>query len=182
MKISIPIPSHAQLHGGGFEAGILHPVLGLDHLLAMVAVGIIATRLGGKYVYLVPLAFVSVMFVGALFGFNHISFVYDEIGIAFSVIVLGLMIAFNQSLPIILVMISVSIFAFFHGHAHGVELPRVSLKEMYALGFIIATTGLHVTGIILTLVITKIPYANKIFALIGGLMVIYGTYLIIGYG
>ena len=170
-----------QLHGGGFEAGILHPVLGIDHLLAMVAVGIIATRLGGKLIYLVPLAFVSVMFVGALLGFNKVSFVYDEVGIAFSVIILGLMIIFNKSLAVVLVMVSVGIFAFFHGHAHGVELPRVDFKEAYTLGFIIATIGLHVVGIVLTMLITKLPHANKIFAFVGGLMFVYGTYLMISY-
>lgn len=170
-----------QLHGGGFEAGILHPVLGLDHLLAMVAVGIIATRLGSKLIYLVPLAFVSVMFVGALLGFNRVSFMYDEVGIAFSVIFLGLMIVLNRSIPLVLVMLSVAIFAFFHGHAHGVELPRVGSKEAYTLGFIIATVGLHVLGILLTMLITKMPHANKIFALLGVLMFFYGGYLMFTY-
>lgn len=170
-----------QLHGGGFEAGILHPVLGIDHLLAMVAVGIIATRLGGRYVYMIPLLFVSVMCIGALLGFNNFSFMYDEIGIALSVIILGIMIFLNKATPLYFVMISVSIFAFFHGHAHGVEIPRVSSKEAYSLGFIIATVGLHVLGILLTFLINKTPYAHRIFILLGSLMFIFGSYLLIGY-
>lgn len=181
MKISIPILSHMQTHGGGFEAGILHPVLGVDHLLAMIAVGIIATLLGGRQVYLVPLVFVSVMFIGAIFGFNHLVFNYDELGIVFSVIILGLMILLNRSIPLYMVIISVSFFAFFHGHAHGMEIPKVSSKEAYTLGFIIATIGLHLFGILLTLLISKTQYKKKLFFLIGSLMFVYGIYLLVGF-
>lgn len=181
MKISIPVPSHAQLHGGGFEAGILHPVLGFDHLLAMVAVGIIATKIGGKSVYTVPLIFVSVMFLGALFGFNHVSFTYDEIGIAFSVIILGMMIIFSKELPTYAIMLCVAFFAFFHGHAHGVELPNVSSKLSYSVGFVLATVGLHISGIVLTWLIFKSHKETILFFTISLYMICYGSYLFLGY-
>jgi urease accessory protein len=179
MKISIPIPSHMQSHGGGFEAGLFHPVLGLDHLLAMVAVGIIATRLGSRQVHFIPLLFVSVMFIGSLLGFNKIQFMYDEIGITLSVIILGGMIFLNKSISLYIVILSVSIFAFFHGHAHGVEIPKVSSKESYTLGFVLATTGLHIFGIFLTTIINKTPYARMLFYLIGSSMFLFGVYLLV---
>ena len=114
MEIRIPIPSHMQLHRGGFEAGFLHPVLGFDHLLAMVAVGIISTMIGGRAIYLVPLTFVVVMTIGSTFGFYGIEFIYDEVGIALSVIVLGLFISFSKKTSMVIAILFVSFFSFFH--------------------------------------------------------------------
>lgn len=178
MKISIPIPSHAQLHGGGFEAGFLHPVLGFDHLLAMVAVGIIATQIGGRANYLVPFSFVFVMFLGALFGFEGVS-LYDEQGIAFSVFFLGLIIALNKKIPLLIAMVFVGFFAFFHGHAHGVELPRVGSKRDYILGFVFATIVLHLLGVFFGYMSKKIKYGSTFLSHIGSAMAGIGLYILI---
>lgn len=171
MKISIPIPSHAQLHGGGFEAGFLHPVLGFDHLLAMVAVGIIATQIGGKQVYILPTLFVCIMFIGALFGFENINFLNDETAIQISLLALGLVIAFEKKFPFVLTVIFIAFFAFFHGHAHGLELPKISNAFKYAGGFILATALLHISGIILTYLLSKLAYGKKILTSIGILII-----------
>ena len=110
-------------HAIGFMHGFLHPLSGLDHMLAMVAVGLFAARLGGKAFWAVPLAFVAMMVVGGAMGMNGFGLPYVEFGIAASVIVLGAAVALDFSLPISAAMGLVGFFALFHGHAHGSEMP-----------------------------------------------------------
>jgi len=178
MNISIPVLSHAQLHGGGFEAGFFHPVLGFDHLLAMVAVGIVSTLLGGRAIYIVPLSFVVVMFIGSVFGFSNITFFNDELGIAISVILLGLAIAMDRKIPLVVAMVFVSFFAFFHGHAHGLEIPSMSSVYKYASGFIVATIGLHVSGVIIGLVGEKFKHGRHVLRHIGSAIMGIGIYIL----
>ena len=178
MTITIPMPSHAQLHGGGFDAGFWHPVLGFDHLLAMVAVGIISTLIGGRAIYLVPMAFVSVMFIGSLFGYYHLTFVYDEIGIAISVILLGFFIAYGKRTSLVLGMVFVAFFAFFHGHAHGVEIPNVSSVPMYMSGFVLATILLHITGVGIGIGGEKIKHGKILVSHLGSAITGIGVYIL----
>ncbi len=179
MKISIPIPSHAQLHGGGFEAGLFHPVLGLDHLLAMVAVGIVATIIGGRGVYIIPLSFVVMMFVGSLFGINNITFVNDEYGIAFSVYILGLFIMISKSYPLIWGMLLVGVFGFFHGHAHGLEIPKISSATYYILGFLLSTVLLHLLGVLIGILSKKVEQGTKYITYLGTFIMLIGTFILI---
>jgi len=178
MKITIPIPTHAQLHGGGFEAGFFHPVLGFDHLLAMVAVGIISTLIGGWAIYLVPLAFVSVMFMGSVFGYYHLAFIYDEMGISISLILLGLFIAYGKKTSLLWAMLFVAFFAFFHGHAHGVEIPKVSSVPLYMSGFVLATTLLHVAGVGIGLISKKLQNGKVIISHLGSAIMGIGFYIL----
>ena len=133
--------------GAGLAAGLAHPFLGLDHLLAMIAVGIWAGQLGGRPVWLVPLTFASVMSAAAALGSFGITLPMVEPAIACSVLVLGLLIAGSVRLPAIASVGIVGLFAVFHGYAHGLELPQAASPILYGIGFVLATSLLHGLGI-----------------------------------
>ena len=127
--------------------GLAHPLGGLDHVLAMVAIGLYAAMLGGRALWFVPSAFLGAMALGGALGMMGYGLPYTEIGIAVSVIVLGLAIAFRISLPTIAAMALAGVFAIFHGHAHGAEMPQSIAGYEYAAGFLLATALLHGIGI-----------------------------------
>src|SRR5262245_44722418 len=121
-------PTAALAHVGvgstsGFMHGFMHPLGGLDHQLAMILIGIFAYQLGGRALWLVPLTFVSVMAFGGFLGIAGIPVTFVEFGIALSVIVLGAIVAFGVKAPLAVAMGGVGLFAIFHGHAHGSEMP-----------------------------------------------------------
>jgi len=180
MQISIPIPTHLQLHGGGFEAGFFHPVLGFDHLLAMVAVGVISTLIGGRAIYLVPLTFVVVMMIGSIFGLYSSWVLYDEFAIALSVILLGLLIASGYKTSLIWSSMLVAFFAFFHGHAHGVEIPNASSVLWYITGFMIATILLHILGVSIGILSQQSKRGMTFLTHIGSGMASIGIYILYG--
>ncbi len=146
------LPQLAFAHTGagavhGFSHGFAHPLGGLDHLLAMVTVGIFAWQLGGRAVWAVPATFVGLMAVGGALGVSGIDVPFVELGIALSVIVLGGVVAFGLKAPLAAAMAMVGFFAIFHGHAHGAEMPADASGLAYGLGFMVATAGLHLAGI-----------------------------------
>jgi urease accessory protein len=145
-------PFLAQAHivpgeANGFTSGLNHPLHGLDHILAMVAVGLWAAQLGGRSLWLVPATFVSLMTVGGALGMLGVHVPMVEAGILVSVLALGVLIAAKARLPLILSMAVVGLFAVFHGHAHGTEIPLAASGLSYALGFVFATATLHACGI-----------------------------------
>ncbi|MCZ8042578.1 MAG: HupE/UreJ family protein [Beijerinckiaceae bacterium] len=131
----------------GFGAGLLHPLFGVDHVLAMVAVGLWAGLTGGRARLAYPLAFVGMMVLSGLWGMSGAALPGVEIGIAVSVVVLGLAIALRATPPLAAGAAACAIFAIFHGHAHGAELPQGSSGLGYALGFVLATAALHGAGL-----------------------------------
>ena len=131
----------------GFVHGFMHPVGGLDHVLAMVAVGLFAAHLGGRALWAVPAAFVTLMAVGGALGMNGVSVPYVETGIGLSVVVLGAILATGVAPPVSLAMGLVGFFAIFHGHAHGAEMPEDASGLAYGVGFMFATALLHVAGL-----------------------------------
>ncbi len=133
----------------GFGAGLLHPLFGVDHLLAMVAVGLWAGLTGGRARLAYPLAFVGMMVLSGLWGMSGAALPGVEIGIAVSVVVLGLAIALRATPPLAAGAAACAIFAIFHGHAHGAELPQGASGLGYALGFVLATAALHGAGLAL---------------------------------
>lgn len=137
----------ADGHSHGFMAGFLHPVGGLDHVLAMVLVGLLAWQLGQRALWLVPAAFVAVMAVGGVLGMAGIALPALEAGIALSVVVLGAMVAFGVRAPVAVAMGLVGLFALFHGQAHGAEMPAAASALGYAAGFMLATALLHAVGV-----------------------------------
>jgi urease accessory protein len=131
----------------GLAAGFTHPLLGLDHLLAMIAVGLFAASRGGKALWLVPLAFVAMMAASGLLAMAGIGLPMVELGIALSVVVLGAAVALRLSLPVAGAVALAGVFALFHGHAHGAEMPAGASALTYALGFVLATAMLHAVGV-----------------------------------
>jgi urease accessory protein len=146
--LSTAAEAHAGIGStGGFEHGFAHPFSGLDHVLAMVAVGLYAASLGGRALYFVPAAFLAVMAAGSVIGIGGIALPFVELGIGLSVVALGAAVAFRIGLPMIAAMGLVGFFAIFHGHAHGAEMPYDASGLSYALGFVLATALLHAIGI-----------------------------------
>ena len=144
-----PAVAHTGVHlfgESGFVAGFSHPLLGLDHLLAMLGVGVWAAQLGGRATWLVPAAFVGVMVAGAALALSGAALPMVEFGIGGSVLAIGGLIAFCARLPVALAMALAGLFALFHGHAHGTELPGFAHPAAYGAGFVLATALLHATG------------------------------------
>lgn len=146
------LPSFAYAHVGigeasGFMHGFAHPASGLDHVCAMLAVGLWAAQMGGRSVWAVPLTFVSVMVLGSALPMLGISLPFVERGIVLSVLLLGVLIAASIRLPLWLSSGMIGLFALWHGHAHGAEMPAVASGMAYALGFMLATALLHIIGI-----------------------------------
>lgn len=133
----------------GFLAGLLHPVTGVDHVLAMISVGLWGAVLGPPAIWVLPVAFPLIMALGGLMGLLGIPLPGVEIGIALSAIVLGTMVLAEARPPLWLAALIVAVFAVFHGHAHGRELPEGTSALLYSLGFVIATGLLHAVGILL---------------------------------
>lgn len=182
------IPGAAFAHTGigdpgGLAHGFAHPIGGVDHVLAMVAVGMFAAALGGRALWLVPSTFVLVMAAGGALGIAGIGVPFVEFGIAASVIVLGLAVALQVSVPVIAAMAIVGFFAVFHGHAHGAEMPADASGFNYALGFMLATALLHVAGIGIGLGIGRMGAGKSRIALRagGGIMAFAGAGILAGY-
>jgi urease accessory protein len=148
------LPTAAFAHTGlgdahvhGFAHGFWHPLSGLDHVLAMVTVGIFAWQLGGRAIWLVPSTFILVMTAGGCLGMAGIPLPFAEIGIAASIVALGAIVALRVKAPVAVAMAIVGVFAIFHGYAHGAEMPAGAAAAAYAAGFMLATALLHVGGI-----------------------------------
>jgi urease accessory protein len=140
--------------GHGLLSGLVHPLTGVDHLLAMVAVGLWAGLVGGRARFAFPAAFLGMMLVAGFWGMSGAPLAGVEVGIAVSVLVLGLAIALRANPPLLAGAAACAIFAIFHGHAHGAELPEATAGATYALGFVLATATLHVIGLQLAQILT----------------------------
>ncbi|GFM56749.1 HupE/UreJ family protein [Pseudomonas capsici] len=143
-------PALAMAHPGhgdnGLIAGLGHPIGGLDHLLAMLAVGLWAAQQQGAARWALPCTFVGTMLIGGLLGFAGLELPALESGISASVLALGLAVALAVRPPLALAVVATAVFAMFHGVAHGLELPDMSSPWAYAAGFVAATAALHAAG------------------------------------
>ena len=166
----------------GIFAGLLHPFLGLDHLLAMVAVGLLSAQMGGRAIWTVPATFVGVMAVGGGLGLIDIGLPGVEYGIVLSVVILGAALAAQRDLPAKGAMAFVGFFALFHGYAHGLELPSQSdtTQEIfiYVFGFLVATATLHLIGALIGQLATSSARGNNILRLSGATIAIVGVFLL----
>ena len=161
------LPSFAYAHAGIGEAsdflhGLAHPAGGLDHVCAMLAVGLWAAQTGGRSVWAVPLTFVGVMALGGALPRLGIGLPFVEQGIALFVLLLGVLIAASVRLPLRLGSAMVGLFALWHGHAHGTEMPAAASGIEYVLGFVLATAALHVIGIAFGLGMQRLPVLGKV--------------------
>ncbi|MBB3137127.1 urease accessory protein [Rhizobium pisi] len=184
---AIALPAAASAHpaigeAAGFSHGFAHPISGLDHILAMVMVGVFAFQLGGRATWLVPATFVLVMALGGALGVAGINVPFVEIGIALSVVVLGAVVAFNVKAPLAAALGVVGLFAIFHGHAHGAEMPENATGAAYAAGFMIATALLHVAGLALGYVVGRAGERQGAFVTraAGGIAALSGIVILAG--
>ncbi|MDP2546462.1 HupE/UreJ family protein [Oceanobacter sp. 4_MG-2023] len=153
MTVAALVPTVAMAHTGhetsGLMAGLSHPFTGLDHLLAMVAVGLWAAQMGGKAIWQLPLAFIATMALGAGLSMAGMTVPFVESGILASVIAAGLLVAFAARFNLLLCTALTAAMAMFHGVAHGAEMPLAASGLGYMSGFMLATLVLHLAGIAL---------------------------------
>jgi len=164
--------------GGGFLTGFLHPIMGFDHLVAMVAVGLWGAFLGDRALWILPIVFPSIMAVGAALGIVGLEIPLVEFVIALSGVVLGALIALRFKAPLAIAMVLVGIFAIFHGYAHGTEMPGQISAITYGAGFVIGTGLLHLAGIAIGFA-TRLPRGELLVRGCGGVISVIGlTYLV----
>ena len=176
-----PATAHSVSGGAaGFGAGFLHPLSGLDHLLAMVSVGIWGAELGAPAIWLLPIAFPLIMAVGGALGVIGVPLPYGELLIALSVVVLGGLVATSRRVPVGAALAIVGVFAVAHGHAHGVELPAAADALAFTVGFVLATGLLHLAGIGIG-VLTRWPGGIVAIRGCGCAVAVAGCYFVYGY-
>lgn len=165
--------------GGGFLSGFLHPMLGLDHLTAMIAVGIWGAFLRKPAIWVLPIAFPLVMAFGGAVGVAGVELPYIEPVIAASSVVIGLAILSAWRAQVWLAALIVSVFAIFHGFAHGTELPHSANAAAFGMGFVIATGILHLTGIVFGLLVNR-PGGEIALRTAGGVIAVTGAGFLFG--
>jgi urease accessory protein len=165
-------PAHDLLHG------LAHPLTGLDHLIAMFAVGLWAAQRSGRAIWFVPLTFVLAMTLGATLGMSRVSIPYVEPALAISVLMLGVFVAAAVRLPLSISAVIVGLFAIAHGYAHGAEIPASASGFFYALGFAAATVLLHAAGISFGLLMQRL-HASQLVRLAGIAITVCGMLLCI---
>lgn len=162
---------------GGFVSGFMHPILGPDHVVAMVAVGLWGAQLGAPAIWVLPVTFPLVMAFGGVLGALGVPIPAIEVGIAISAIVLGAMVALSARPPLWVAMALVGIFAIFHGYAHGAELPESANAIAFSIGFVVATGSLHALGILIGTV-NRWKLGSKLLRLGGTLIAFAGIYFL----
>jgi len=182
------VPSLALAHPGlpghthDLAAGFVHPLGGIDHVLAMVAVGLFAAQLGGRALWAVPASFVAAMAAAGLVGMSGVALPMTEVGIAASIVVLGGAIALRLAMPVAAAMALVAFFAMFHGYAHGLETPETASGLMYGLGFVAATALLHGLGVAIGLMVGRIEgrFGRNLVRVAGSLAAVTGVAMLAG--
>lgn len=177
---AILLPHEGEGVAGGFASGFLHPLAGPDHLAAMVAVGLWGAFLGAPAIWALPIVFPLVMAVGGALGVAGVPVPAVETGIALSAVALGLMVAAAARPKWQIAAVIVGLFAIFHGHAHGTELPEAANALSYSLGFVLSTGLLHLGGIALGTLAAK-PQGRTFVRACGGLIAIAGVGFLMGW-
>ena len=174
-------PAFAHVESGtaaGLASGLLHPITGLDHLVAMVAVGLWGAQLGSPAIWLLPITFPLVMAFGGVLGLAKVSLPFTEQAVALSAVVLGVLILLRVRPPLWIAALVVATFAIFHGYAHGLELPRAANPLAYGAGFVIATGLLHLCGILIG-TLTRWPVGESVVRGCGAAVGCVGCYFLL---
>jgi urease accessory protein len=171
--VTSPALAHSASVAGGFFGGIAHPLFGADHVAAMVAVGLWGAFLGTPAIVILPVVFPLVMAAGGVLAILGVPLPGVEFGIAVSAVLLGMMVALAARPPLWVAAAMVGVFAIFHGHAHGAELPPGADALAYSAGFVVATGGLHLAGIAFG-VLARWPGGRIAVRAAGGLIAIAG--------
>tara|TARA_Y100001960_G_scaffold4404_1_gene4737 strand:+ start:120 stop:722 length:603 start_codon:yes stop_codon:yes gene_type:complete len=188
LVFSLPAYSHTFTGMVGFYDGLSHPVLGIDHFLAMVSVGVVSAQIGGRAIWTIPSTFVLMMIVGGIIGmlvevffFNleEPVFVVVEYGIVFSVILLGLAIAIEKKISTNIIMIFICFFGLCHGLAHGMEMPWAVNPILFALGFASGTATLHLFGVGIGSLAIKTKFSSIVLRIVGVGCAVFGFSLLI---
>ena len=188
LVFSLPAYSHTFTGMVGFYDGLSHPVLGIDHFLAMVSVGVVSAQIGGRAIWTIPATFVLMMVVGGIIGmlvevffFNleEPVFVVVEYGIVFSVILLGLAIAIEKKISTNIIMIFICFFGLCHGLAHGMEMPWAVNPILFALGFASGTATLHLFGVGIGSLAIKTKFSSIVLRIVGVGCAVFGFSLLI---
>ena len=182
--LSLIVPASVLAHTGegvtgGLMSGFMHPVAGLDHVTAMVAVGILGAFLGKPAIWVLPVVFPLVMAFGGVLGLIGVPIPFIEAGIAASSIVLGLMILFALKPPLWIAAVIVAAFSIFHGHAHGTEMPYLAKPLLYACGFVTGTGIIHIAGVMVGMTAKQFKNGTQILRYLGAGIAGIGFYLII---
>lgn len=179
-----PVLGHENqvIQYGSFLTGLTHPVLGLDHFLAMVSVGIVSALIGGRAILTVPATFVAMMMVGGIAGASEVGLPSEavELAIAISVILLGAVILLDRRLATPVAMAVVAFFGFFHGFAHGAEIPAIADALVYAIGFVSGTALLHLLGVLIGDIAKRYQNGIPVLRAGGALFVAVGVMFIAG--
>jgi urease accessory protein len=176
--VALPALAHVQEgQAAGFLTGLAHPVSGLDHVLAMIAVGLWGAQLGAPALWLLPVTFPLVMAFGGFLGLLGIPLPGVEAGIALSALALGLAVATSWRPPLVMAAVLVAVFAVFHGHAHGTELPEGQSGLTSSIGFVVATGLLHLAGIGIG-VIQRWPAGQRVLRVLGAGVAAGGVYFL----
>jgi urease accessory protein len=182
LALLLVLPASALAHtggaaaGAGFLTGFQHPLGGLDHVLAMLAVGMWGAQLGNPAIWVLPVAFPQVMALGGVAGILGLPLAGIELGVTVSVLVLGSMIALDRRPPLWAAFLIVAFFAVFHGYAHGAELPGKAGAIAYCAGFVLATGLIHLTGIGIGFVV-KLPHGTQLLRAGGSAIAAAGLFL-----
>jgi urease accessory protein len=168
--------AHPGHNVSGLAAGLMHPFTGMDHLLAIVAVGLWAARGGNRKVWLLPATFMTTLVLGAVIAMQWPSLPMVETGIAVSVLALGLLVSLSMQLPAMPSVAIIALFGLLHGYAHGLELPESAAPAAYALGFLAATASLHLGGIAVGIA-SRHRYA-RLSRILGSVIAISGAFLL----
>jgi urease accessory protein len=180
MVLLWPLAAWAHVESGqagGFVSGLSHPISGLDHVVAMIAVGLWGAQLGMPALWVLPVAFPMLMAIGGMLGLIGAPLPGVEIGIALSAVVLGALVLGRVQLPLALAVSVVAFFAVFHGHAHGTELQAGQDALLYSLGFVVATGLLHAVGIGIGS-IQRWERGRRALQGAGGLVMVAGLYFL----
>jgi urease accessory protein len=170
--------AHEQVGvGGGLVSGLLHPLTGMDHLIAMVAVGIWGAQLGAPAIWVLPITFPLVMAIGGVLGILHVPLPLPEVMIALSALILGAAVAVRMRLPFTAAAAVVAVFAIFHGYTHGAELPKSANPLAYGVGFVVSTGLLHLCGITIG-TLTRWPAGERLIQGLGVVIALLGGYFL----
>ena len=169
--------AHEAGHGGGFMAGLSHPVFGLDHFLAMISVGILGAQMGGRARWVAPSTFLCAMLGGGILGMQDVQLPYVELGIASSVLVLGVAVAVTKK-PYLILAVLVGFFAIFHGQAHGAEMPDLAKPTLYASGFLSGAASIHFAGVLVGVLLVRFSQGAQLLRYLGAGVAGIGFHLI----
>jgi len=174
------LSAHESVAAGWIVSGLLHPVFWLDHLFAMVSVGIVSAKIWGKYIWSIPSSFVVFMLIWwILWVYNNSLIPYLELGIGFSVLLLWISIALDKKYLNSLSVLFAAMFWVFHWYAHGIEMPYIPKPELYFLGFLISTIFLHILGVMFWVFIKPFKNQKHIFTVLWSLIILAWIYFII---